>query len=70
MVTSAMLDPKRLSTLRARAALAGVQLHVFDDEDTLKVIFIVSRWAMTKQLESLDAVSDWLDRVIGRKVTE
>lgn len=58
---------KRLTTLRARAAKAGVHLHIFDDEDTGQTVYIVSRWALTRQLESLDAAEKWLDMVMGVK---
>ena len=60
-------DPQRLANIRARAALAGVQIHVFDDECTGKTIFVVSRWAMTRQLESLHALEEWLSMVLGSR---
>lgn len=60
-------DQKRVATLRARAAEAGVQLHVFDDEDTGKTFYLVSRWNMTRQLESIDAAEAWFDLVTGVK---
>jgi len=53
---------KRLATLRARAALAGVTLYAIDD-DRGKPVFIVSRWELTRQLDSLDAVEAWLNLV-------
>jgi len=56
-----------LANIRARAALAGVQIHVFDDECTGKTIFVVSRWAMTRQLESLHALEEWLSMVLGSR---
>ncbi len=55
---------KRLATFRARAALAGVTLHALDN-DYGKTVYIVSRWAMTRELADLDAVENWLDRVTG-----
>lgn len=56
---------QRLATLRARAAMANVQFHVFDDEDTGQTIFMVSRWAVTRQLDSLDSAEAWFDLVTG-----
>ena len=68
--TSGTLDPtKRLATLQARAALAGIVLTPIDD-DAGRQVFIVSRWALCTQLDSLDAVSIWLDRVTGRECME
>ncbi len=55
---------KRLATLRARAALAGVTLHVIEN-DHGKTVYIVSRWAMTRELADLDAVEGWLASVTG-----
>lgn len=55
---------KRLATLRALAALAGVTLHALDN-DYGKTVYIISRWAMTRELADLDAVENWLDRVTG-----
>jgi hypothetical protein len=55
---------KRLVNLRARAALAGVTLHALDN-DYGKSVYIVSRWAMTRELADLGAVEKWLDRVTG-----
>ena len=60
-------EKKRLATLRARAAMAGVQLHVYGDEDTGQTVYLVSRWALTRQLESLDAAEAWLTQVTGVK---
>jgi hypothetical protein len=59
-------DQKRLATLRARAALAGVTLYQ-STTDTGQPCYIVSRWALTRQLESLDAAEHWLDQVTGVK---
>jgi hypothetical protein len=58
------LDAKRLATLKARCALEGVALvESTDDHD--RPVFVVSRWAMCKQLDSLSAVEQWLMRVTG-----
>lgn len=56
--------PKRVATLCARAALAGVTLNVIEN-DHGQTVYIVSRWAMTRELADLDAVEVWLNRVTG-----
>jgi len=58
---------KRLATLTARAALAGVILHAIEN-DHGKTVYIVTRWAMTRELAALDAVENWLVRVTGGKI--
>ena len=58
-------DQTRLTSLRTKAAKAGVQIHAFDDEDTGKTFFVVSRWNLTRQLDSLNSIEKWLDRVAG-----
>lgn len=55
---------KRFATLRARAALSGVTLYAIEG-DFGKTIYVVSRWALTKQLDSMDAAEAWLDQVTG-----
>ena len=60
-------NQKRLASLRARAAMAGVRIHVYPDSDTGATVYVVSRWAQTRQLESLDAAERWLDMVCGVK---
>jgi hypothetical protein len=55
---------KTLSTLQARCALAGVVLTAIEN-DSGKPVFIVSRWALTKELPDHDAVARWLDKVTG-----
>ncbi len=64
--TSGKLETKQLATLQARAALAGIVLNPIDD-DAGRQVFILSRGELTKQLDSPDAVSVWLDRVNGKK---
>jgi len=56
---------KAFATLQARAALAGVVLHRLED-DRGREVFVVSRWAMTRQLDSLQEVDAWLTRVTGK----
>ena len=55
---------KQLATLRASAALAGIAMNAIED-DYGSIVFIVSRWAMTRQIDTLEAVADWLDSVTG-----
>ena len=57
-------NTKRLATLRARAALAGVTLHAIEN-DHGNTVYIVSRWAMTRELADLDLLESWLQRVGG-----
>ena len=61
-----MSTDKQLATLQARCALAEVSLHQLEN-DHGNTIFIVSRWALTRELQDLDAVASWLDRVTGVK---
>ncbi|VTU36241.1 hypothetical protein [Variovorax sp. PBL-E5] len=56
---------KREATLAAECALVGVTLIPSTDERGRRV-YIVSRWALTKELPDLDAVEAWLGRVRGR----
>ena len=53
---------KVLDTLRARCALAGIALHVSQD-DRGHVMFIASRWAMTRTFETMAEAEVWLGRV-------
>ena len=55
---------KRLSTLTARCAFAGVTLYPIEN-DHGKTVYIVSRWALTRELPDLDAVERWLDKMTG-----
>lgn len=50
--------------MAARAAKAGAQIHAFDDQDG-KTVYIVSRWGMSRQLDSIEAAESWLDMVLG-----
>ncbi len=61
-------EQKRLATLTARAALAGVVLHAIEN-DYGATVYIVTRWAMTRELADLNAVEAWLDRVTGGGAT-
>lgn len=55
---------ERLANLRARAAMAGVTLHA-PTADKGQPCYIVSRWNLTRQFDSLDAAEQWLDMVSG-----
>lgn len=61
-----MSTDKLFATLQARCALAEVTLHQLEN-DHGDVVYIVSRWALTRELTGLDAVASWLDRVVGVK---
>ena len=55
---------KRLSTLTARCAIAGVTLFPIEN-DHGKTVYIVSRWALSCELPDLDSVECWLDKMTG-----
>jgi hypothetical protein len=59
---------KRLANLTAQAALSGVSL-VESTDDRGRTVYVASRWAHTKQLNSLDEVEQWIGRVAGSTVT-
>jgi hypothetical protein len=59
------MPDKAEATLAARCALAGVTFHAIED-DRGRRTYIVSRWALTRELPTLEAVAAWLDRVEGR----
>ena len=61
-----MSTDKKFATLQARCALAEVSLHQLENDHGQKA-FTVSRWALTHELQDLDAVVSWLDRVTGVK---
>lgn len=58
------VDRKRFATMQARAALAGVALSAIED-DRGHQVFIASKWAMTKELATLDDVEQLLVRIGG-----
>ena len=57
---------QRLARLRARAAMAGVTLCVYPDEDSGETVYIVSRWNQIKQLSGIVEAEAWLTKVTGR----
>lgn len=58
------VDAKRLATLAARAALLGVALH-HTEGDFVPDIFLLTKWALTREFTDMDAVEQWLDLVDG-----
>lgn len=63
------LTPKRLATAKARACLAGIQLHDLEGDDG-QPMFVVSRWNLTRWnltrcFSELSEVESWLDFVTG-----
>lgn len=61
-MTHVTSDMKRLATVAARCALAGITLHHFHG-GTEDEVFIVGRWSMTRDFHSLDDVERWLQNV-------
>ena len=55
---------KPFANLRARCALSGIALSAIENDHGKKV-HIVSRWNMTRELEDLESVSAWLEKVTG-----
>ena len=65
MTTAAVtVHPKTWATLQARAALLGVSL-VRSTDDREREVFIASKWSMTRQLDSVAAVEEFLRRIGG-----
>ena len=52
-----MSTGKEFATVQARCALAEVTLHKLEN-DHGHVVFIVSRWALTRELADLDENSE------------
>lgn len=53
---------KQAATLQAQAALAGVRVDPVED-DRGTVIWIVSKWSLTRKCETLDEVRELLARM-------
>lgn len=66
-MSAAQYPDKDFATLQAYAALNSVVLHKLDD-DRGQTIYIVSRWAMTREMRTLEEVATWLDRVTGKSL--
>ena len=63
------MNVKPFANLQAVAALHGVALDQVEG-DNGQPLYIATRWAMTKQLETLQLqeVAAWLSMVTGKKV--
>ena len=57
-------DAKRLASLRARAAIAGIVLHAIEN-DCGKTVYIFTKWATTREIDSIGIAEMWLDMVMG-----
>jgi len=57
-------EQKRLATLTARAAMAGVTLYPIEN-DHGKTVYVASKWALCCELHDLNAVESWLNVVTG-----
>ncbi len=64
-----LAQSKALDTLRARCALAGIALHVTDD-DRGQPLYIVSKWALTRQIGSIEELAAWVNRVTGAAASD
>jgi hypothetical protein len=53
---------KAIATPRARAALAGFEMHVIAN-DAGRAVFLLTRWNLTRELADLAAVQVFLDQV-------
>jgi hypothetical protein len=58
-------DQTRITELRLKAVKADVQLHIFDDHDTDKSVFLVGRWFITRQIDSLLEAEQLIDKIIA-----
>lgn len=56
---------KRFANLRARAALSGVEVYTTTD-DRGAPLYVCVKWALTKHLQTLDALAAWLAMVDGK----
>lgn len=57
-----LVDRKRLATAQARCALWGGSLAALEGDDG-RPMFVVTRWALSKQWTDLDEVEAFLQRV-------
>lgn len=56
---------KRQATAQARAALAGIKLHILTGDSGLPE-YVATRWALTKSFSDIADVERWLDMVTGK----
>lgn len=54
---------KRIANARARAALAGAELHVVVTDGGSE--FLATRWNLVRTLPDIAAVETWLDAIAG-----
>lgn len=59
-----LMRAKALYTLRAKCALAGIALHITED-DRGRPEYIVSQWSLTRSFNSVEELAAWVDRVTG-----
>ena len=57
---------KRLATAKARAAMAGVELHAITD-DRGAPLYCCVKWAMVASFTDLAQVEEWLGRIEGKR---
>lgn len=58
-------NPKRFETLRAQAALAGIELRSVRN-DAERWTFVAASGAVTVEIPTLEEVETWLDQVVHR----
>ncbi len=56
---------KRFANGQARAALSGATLHRIEDDRGAEV-FVLTKWNLTRELQTLEQVEQLLDRMEGR----
>jgi hypothetical protein len=61
------VSQKAFASLQAHAALHGITVLESTD-DRGRVVYIATRWALTKELPTLAALHAWLEQVTGRRV--
>jgi hypothetical protein len=57
---------KAFATAQARAALLGVTLYRSKD-DRGRRVYVVNKGPWARELPTLEAVEEWLDRAVGRR---
>jgi hypothetical protein len=55
------IDPKTIATLKARAALVGVVLHVAESDRS--PLFTASKWNLVRELSSVAELEQFLQRL-------
>ena len=57
---------ERIATLRARAAIAGYELHIIDAGNGTTSTFVITRWGLQRGLRDEAAVEAFLAQVGAR----